>query len=60
VKDAATHFYFDALGKGVYVLEQSYRVNRTGTYESGSAAIQSAYAPEYSAHTPSGKLSVET
>jgi hypothetical protein len=58
VKDASTHFYFDALGKGVYVLEHSYRVNRTGTYGSGPATIQSAYAPEYSSHAPSVRLTV--
>jgi hypothetical protein len=59
VKDASANFYFDALAKGVYVLEHSYRVNRTGTYESGLATIQSAYAPEYSAHAPSVKLKIE-
>ena len=59
VKDASTHFFFDTLKKGVYVLEYSYRVSRAGTYESGLAVIQSAYAPEYAAHDGSIKLRIE-
>lgn len=35
VEDAATNFFFDHLGKGVYVLEHSYRIARGGTYETG-------------------------
>jgi hypothetical protein len=60
VKDASTHFYFDALDKGVYVLEHSYRVDRTGSYESGAATVQSAYAPEYASHAPSVKLIIDS
>ena len=59
VKDASTNFYFDSLSKGVYVLEYSYRVSRTGMYESGLAVIQSAYAPEYAAHSASTKVVIE-
>lgn len=59
VKDASTNFFFDSLSKGVYVLEYSYRVSRAGTYESGLAVIQSAYAPEYASHSASVKLKVE-
>ena len=36
VEDAATNFFFDHLGKGVYVLEHSYRIARGGTYETGA------------------------
>ena len=28
IKDASTNFFFDGLGKGVYVLEYSYRISR--------------------------------
>lgn len=59
VKDASTNFFFDSLGKGVYVLEHSYRVSRTGTYETGLAIIQSAYAPEYASHSASTKVDVK-
>lgn len=59
VEDAATNFFFDHLGKGVYVLEHSYRVARGGTYEAGLATVQSAYAPEFSAHTAGATVTVE-
>lgn len=58
IKDASTHFFFDRLGKGTYVLEYSSRVSRAGVYESGVAALQSAYAPEYVSHSASVTLSV--
>lgn len=58
VKDASTNFFFDSLGKGVYVLEYSYRVARAGEYEGGMAVIQSAYAPEYTSHSASMKVKV--
>lgn len=59
VKDAATNFFFDGLGKGVFVLEYSYRVSRAGTYEAGFATIQCAYAPEYVSHSASMKVTVK-
>lgn len=58
VKDAATNFFFDHLGKGVYVLEHSYRIARGGTYETGLATIQCAYAPEYASHSTGGTVVV--
>lgn len=59
VKDASTHFFFDGLGKGVFILEYSYRVARAGTYESGLATIQSAYAPAFVSHSVSMKVRVK-
>ncbi|NDV65556.1 hypothetical protein D0T60_09915 [Bacteroides sp. 224] len=59
IKDASTNFFFDSLNKGVYVLEYGYRISRTGVYESGLATIQSAYAPEYSAHSSSEKIIIK-
>ena len=46
------------LNKGTYVLEYSYRVDRAGSYEAGIATIQSAYAPEYAAHSASARYEV--
>lgn len=51
IEDASTNFFFDSLSKGVYVLEYSYRVARSGEYQAGLATIQCAYAPEYAAHS---------
>ena len=59
IKDASTNFFFDGLGKGVFVLEYSYRVSRSGTYETGLATLQSAYAPEYVSHSASMKVTVK-
>jgi hypothetical protein len=59
VKDAATHFFFDTLSKGVYVLESSSRVARSGRYLDGVATLQSAYAPEYAAHSAAQILEVK-
>lgn len=59
VEDAATNFFFDHLGKGVYVLEHSYRIARGGTYETGLATIQCAYAPEYASHSTGGTVIIK-
>lgn len=59
VKDASTNFFFDRLGKGVWVLEYGYTVARSGRYESGLATMQCAYAPEYSTHSASMRIEVK-
>lgn len=59
IEDAATNFFFDHLGKGTYILEHSYRVARGGTYQSGLATLQCAYAPEYASHAAGGMVTVE-
>ena len=59
VGDAATSFFFDTLGKGVYVLEHRQRVARAGTYQSGIATLQCAYAPEYASHSSGSVFRVE-
>jgi len=58
IKDAATSFFFYSLSKGTYVLEVNYRASRAGEYEAGLATLQCAYAPEYSAHTGSCRITV--
>lgn len=58
VNDASSNFFFDSLGKGTYVLEYSYRVNRTGLYQTGLTTIQSAYAPEYASHAASVQVKI--
>ncbi|MEZ5024024.1 MAG: hypothetical protein R2728_12345 [Chitinophagales bacterium] len=44
-KDAATHFFFDYLPKGVYVFEYPLRVAHKGDFSNGITTIQSMYAP---------------
>lgn len=50
-KDAATHFFFDTLNKGTYVIEYDIKVNNSGNFSNGITTIQSMYAPEFTSHT---------
>jgi len=50
-KDVATHFFFNLINKGTYVLEYDIRVNNTGNFSNGITTIESLYAPEYTSHT---------
>lgn len=58
-KDTASHFFIDYLPKGTYVFEYSTRVVHKGKYQSGMAAIQCMYAPEFNSHSESFELKVE-
>ena len=50
-RDTATHYYFDRLPKGNFVLETSFRVRQAGVFSSGLASLQCMYAPEFGAHS---------
>lgn len=58
-KDAATHFFFDKINKGVYVLEYDVRVNNSGDFSTGITTIQSMYAPEFTSHTKGIRVQVK-
>ncbi|MFD2907320.1 alpha-2-macroglobulin family protein [Flavobacterium ardleyense] len=58
-KDVATHFFFDRIAAGTFVLEYDVRVNNSGNFNDGIATIQSMYAPEHSAHSTSTKINIE-
>lgn len=57
-KDIATHFFFDNISKGTYVLEYDVRVNNKGDFSNGITTIQSMYAPEFAGHTKGERVSV--
>lgn len=57
-RDTASHFFIDYLPKGTYVFEYSTRVQLRGQYQTGVAAIQCMYAPEFNSHSESIPLSV--
>ena len=57
-KDIATHFFFDTIKTGTYVLEYDVRINNSGSFNDGIATIQSMYAPEFTAHSTSTKLKI--
>lgn len=57
-KDAATHFFFDTINKGTYVIEYDIRVNNSGEFSNGITTIQSMYAPEFASHTKGIRVKV--
>ena len=58
-KDVATHFFFDQLPKGSHVLEYNLRINNQGNFATGTATLQSMYAPEFSGHSKGERLKVQ-
>jgi hypothetical protein len=58
-RDAATHFFFDSIERGTYVLEYDIKVNNAGEFSNGITTIQSMYAPEFSAHSKSVQVTVK-
>lgn len=58
-KDAATHFFFDQINKGTYVVEYDIRVNNSGEFSNGITTIQSMYAPEFASHTKGIRVKVQ-
>jgi uncharacterized protein YfaS (alpha-2-macroglobulin family) len=57
-KDAATHFFFDHINKGTYVIEYDIRVNNSGEFSNGITTIESMYTPEFSSHTKGTRVKV--
>lgn len=58
-KDAATHYFFDKINKGTYVLEYDVRVNNAGEFSNGISTIQSMYAPEFSGHSKGIRIKLQ-
>ena len=58
-KDVATHFFFDKIKKGKFVLEYDIRVNNLGDFSNGITTIQSMYAPEFSSHTKGIRIKIK-
>ncbi len=58
-RDAATHFFFDSLNKGTYVLEYTVRANNAGNFSNGITNIESMYAPEFSGHTKGIRVEIK-
>lgn len=57
-RDAATHFFFDNIGKGTYVFEYDLRVAHSGDFSNGIAQIQCMYAPEFNSHSDGIRVGV--
>lgn len=57
--DAYTDMFFSSLPKGTLTFDQEMRIARKGKYTMGTAIVQSAYAPDFTAHTNSVVIMVE-
>lgn len=57
-RDVATHFFFDSIKRGSYVLEYELKVNNPGQFSNGITTLQSMYAPEFSAHTAGTRIHI--
>ena len=58
--DTATHFFIDRLPRGTHVFEYVMRVVHQGQYQTGIAAVQCMYAPEYNGHSEGYSLVVQS
>lgn len=57
--DASTRLFFDYLRKGSYCISYDMTANVAGTFISGTAAIQSQYAPEITANSNANQIYVK-
>jgi len=58
-RDAATHYFFENLPKGTYVLEYEVKVNNAGDFSSGPATVESMYAPAFSGRSSGGRIETQ-
>lgn len=58
-RDASNNFFISYLPKGTHVLEYACRVTHTGVFINGISTLQCMYAPEYTSHSGSMKITVE-
>jgi hypothetical protein len=57
-KDLATHFFFDYLPRGTFVLEYPVVVSHKGDMSNGITTLQCMYAPEFSSHSEGIRLQI--
>jgi hypothetical protein len=57
-KDVATHFFFDSIKQGTYIIDYEVRITNSGSFNNGIATLQSMYAPEFSSHSKSEKVKI--
>ncbi|MFH0921433.1 MAG: alpha-2-macroglobulin family protein [Fibrobacterota bacterium] len=57
-RDAATHFFFGALGKGTYVFEYPLVATHAGDFSNGITNIECMYAPEFASHSEGIRVKV--
>ena len=57
-RDIATNFFFDVLPRGTHILEYDVWISQAGDYTDGAATLQCVYAPQFSANSDGGSISV--
>ena len=50
VCDQSIEYYIEDLPHGQYIIQETYKVDRTGQYNTGIPTIKCIYAPEYQGH----------
>jgi uncharacterized protein YfaS (alpha-2-macroglobulin family) len=58
-KDVATHFFFDSIKRGTYIIDYEVRITNSGSFNNGIATLQSMYAPEFSSHSTNRKINIQ-
>lgn len=58
-RDASSNFFIGYLPRGSNVLEYACRVTHTGVFINGISTLQCMYAPEFTSHSGSMKITVE-
>jgi hypothetical protein len=59
-KDASTDFFFDVVPRGTYVFEYDMLAGQSGNFSNGITTIECLYAPEFTWHTESIRVNVDT
>lgn len=59
VGDNGTSWYFDHFSKGHHIIEDTYDVDRTGSFSSACPQVQCLYAPEFTARARAITISAE-
>jgi len=59
VRDSGANYFFDRLPAGQYTFKYRLRANLAGVFKVGPAALQSMYAPEFTAYSAGQVVGVE-
>jgi len=60
IRDASMNFFIDQLPKGTHYFEYHLRVAQSGVMKNGISTVQCMYSPEYTSHTQSLEVVIET
>ena len=59
VQNTSNNLFFERLPRGKYVFEYQLRLSQSGEFHGGISKISSQYAPEFGAHSKSGRLNIK-